>query len=228
MVTTYSSFPELDVFKELCSKAASNIANSDYDKDIFMNYITYKMFKKYYGDVEFSKLEELVEKYNLKIGEHSCNLKAMVANTKSRAFDYVWYPNNEDFSLPSRATSKSAGYDFFLPREVTVSADAPIFIGLGVKAYMQDNEYLALTIRSSLSKKMYILNGVGIIDSDYADNIDNGGEIGCMLQCYPGIPDVTLKKGERVLQGIFMDYKTTVLDVPRSNDRSGGFGSTGK
>jgi len=92
---------------------------------------------------------------------------------------------------------------------------------------MQEDEWLALYIRSSLSKKMYLLNGTGVIDSDYADNEDNGGEIGVMVQLYPNIEPVELKKGERIVQGIFQKYLPVALDIPRKAIRQGGFGSTG-
>lgn len=219
-----SSFPTLEEFKEFCSLEFENVSKS-YSKDIFINPITLNMAEQCYGEAEYTSLRTFLDKHGLRIGDHSQDIKSMAKS--SRTFDSVWYPQPDYIQLPTRGTACSAGYDFFLPKDVTVTSDEPVFIGLGVKAYMQEDEWLALYIRSSLSKKMYLLNGTGVIDSDYADNEDNGGEIGVMVQLYPGIEPVELKKGERIVQGIFQKYLTAALDIPRKAIRQGGFGSTG-
>lgn len=219
-----SSFPTLEEFKEFCSLEFENVSKS-YSKDIFINPITLNMAEQCYGEAEYTSLCAFIDKHDLRIGDHSQDIKSMAKS--SRTFDSVWYPQPDYIQLPTRGTARSAGYDFFLPKDVTVTSDEPVFIGLGVKAYMQEDEWLALYIRSSLSKKMYLLNGTGVIDSDYADNEDNGGEIGVMVQLYPGIEPVELKKGERIVQGIFQKYLTVALDIPRKAIRQGGFGSTG-
>lgn len=219
-----SSFPTLEEFKEFCSLEFENVSKS-YSKDIFINPITLSMAEQCYGEAEYTSLRAFLDKHGLRIGDHSQDIKSMAKS--SRTFDSVWYPQPDYIQLPTRGTACSAGYDFFLPKDVTVTSDEPVFIGLGVKAYMQADEWLALYIRSSLSKKMYLLNGTGVIDSDYADNEDNGGEIGVMVQLYPGIEPVELKKGERIVQGIFQKYLTVALDIPRKAIRQGGFGSTG-
>lgn len=219
-----SSFPTLEEFKEFCSLEFENVSKS-YSKDIFINPITLSMAEQCYGEAEYKSLRAFIDKHGLRIGDHSQDIKSMAKS--SRTFDSVWYPQPDYIQLPTRGTAGSAGYDFFLPKDVTVTSDEPVFIGLGVKAYMQEDEWLALYIRSSLGKKMYLLNGTGVIDSDYVDNEDNGGEIGIMVQLYPGIEPVELKKGERIVQGIFQKYLTGALDIPRKITRQGGFGSTG-
>lgn len=219
-----SSFPTLEEFKEFCSLEFENVSKS-YSKDIFINPITLNMAEQCYGEAEYTSLRSFIDKHGLRIGDHSQDIKSMAKS--SRTFDSVWYPQPDYIQLPTRGTARSAGYDFFLPKDITVTSDEPVFIGLGVKAYMQEDEWLALYIRSSLSKKMYLLNGTGVIDADYADNEDTGGEIGVMVQLYPGIEPVELKKGERIVQGIFQKYLTVALDIPRKAIRQGGFGSTG-
>jgi len=92
---------------------------------------------------------------------------------------------------------------------------------------MQKNEVLQMYPRSSLSfkKKLIKANSVGIIDSDYYNNTDNEGEIMLILYHF-GNEIVTISKGERIAQGIFMEY----LSVDNDNTdikRLGGFGSTG-
>ena len=98
----------------------------------------------------------------------------------------------------------------------------------GVKAYMQDDEFLGVHIRSSIAVKkgLALVNNVGIIDADYYNNEDNEGHI--MLGLFNTTDsDVTLPKGERVAQGIFYKYLTADGDNADAV-RGGGFGSTGE
>ena len=49
----------------------------------------------------------------------------------------------------------------------------------GVKAYIQDNEYLGIHIRSSMAVKRHLrlVNNEGIVDADYYNNPDNEGHL---------------------------------------------------
>ena len=93
---------------------------------------------------------------------------------------------------------------------------------------MELNEYLSIFIRSSLAfkKGLMLANSTGIIDCDYYNNPDNEGHI---MIAYYNTKDVpyTIKKGERIAQGIFMKYLTTDND-DASGIRMGGIGSTGQ
>jgi len=85
-------------------------------------------------------------------------------------------------------------------------------------------------IRSSMAikKGIRLVNNVGIIDADYYNNPDNEGHIMLAL-VNTGLEPMVLKKGERVAQGIFYKYLTTDDDKETEKEnRSGGFGSTGK
>lgn len=96
----------------------------------------------------------------------------------------------------------------------------------GIKAYMPDDWYLQLSVRSSLSNKHWLLlaNGTGIIDADYYNNVDNEGHI--YFQIINLLPfDVILKKGDCIGQGIFLQYGTVENDTAEG-ERVGGFGST--
>ena len=96
----------------------------------------------------------------------------------------------------------------------------------GIKAYMPDDWYLQLSVRSSLSNKHWLLlaNGTGIIDADYYNNPDNEGHI--YFQIINLLPfDVILKKGDCIGQGIFLQYGTCENDAA-DGERLGGFGST--
>lgn len=103
----------------------------------------------------------------------------------------------------------------------------PTLIPTGVKCYLGDNQYLQLSIRSSIALKNLILlaNGVGIIDSDYVDNPSNEGHI--MFQVLNLSPfDILIKKGDKIGQGIILSYGITE-DDDAEGERNGGFGSTG-
>lgn len=102
----------------------------------------------------------------------------------------------------------------------------PVLVKTGIKAYMPDNEVLILTNRSSNPKRgLYLANGVGTIDKDYVDNEDNEGHI--MFQFINlGQDDYMIEKGDKIGQGIFLEFKT-VDDDNASGSRVGGFGSTG-
>ena len=102
----------------------------------------------------------------------------------------------------------------------------PVLVPTGIKAYMGEDEYLQLANRSSNPLKRFLIlaNGVGIIDSDYYNNPDNEGHI--MFQFINfGLTDVTIKKGERIGQGLFLPFLKADQDVTNAA-RQGGFGSS--
>lgn len=70
-----------------------------------------------------------------------------------------------------------------------------------------------------------LANNTGIIDSDYYNNPDNEGHL--MIGLYnTGSEAITIQRGERIAQGIFMKYLTCDDDCAEGT-RLGGFGSTG-
>lgn len=134
-----------------------------------------------------------------------------------------------DTVLPKRKTAKSAGYDFVLPCDVRLNPrSVSAIIPTNVKASMPDDEVLMLYIRSSIGIKHHVTlaNGTGIIDADYFSNPDNDGNIGICLQNNSD-EIVSFKKGERIMQGIFVKYAVCDSDDTKEV-RKGGFGSTGK
>lgn len=134
-----------------------------------------------------------------------------------------------DIKLPVRSDVRSAGYDFFLPKDIIVLPGHKTLIFSDVKAYMQPDEILQIHIRSSLGIKQGLIlsNITGIIDSSYYSNPDNDGNIGLALLNTSGTA-IKLREGERVAQGIFIKYLTADNDQPTSEERKGGIGSSGK
>ena len=122
--------------------------------------------------------------------------------------------------LPKRATNGSAGYDFVAPYNVSVPPNGVATIYTDTRAYMPSDEVLKIYPRSSMAIKrgVTLLNDVAVIDSDFKD------EIVLALYNNSTIP-VTIKKGEKIAQGIFQKY-LTCGDEP-SVVRNGGIGSTG-
>ena len=149
---------------------------------------------------------------------------------KLRGFEKITKYADVEFQMPERKTQKSAGYDFCLPEDVVLEPGKLQLVPTGVKAYMQDDEYLGMHIRSSMAvkKRIMLVNNVGIIDADYYNNEDNEGHIMLAL-LNMGSEPVALTKGERVAQGIFYNYLVADGDAETEKEvRGGGFGSTSK
>lgn len=151
---------------------------------------------------------------------------------RKRGFEIAKGFEDKKINLPRRKTKYSAGYDVEAAEDTVIPSFkkgmAPTLIKTGIKAYMQDDEMLALYNRSSNPKKkgLILANSVGIIDKDYYENEDNDGHI--MFAFYNvKEEDVTIKKGECIGQAIFQKYLLTD-DDNAEGIREGGFGSTSK
>lgn len=148
---------------------------------------------------------------------------------RNRGFEIVSDFKDKHINLPTRKTSKSAGYDIEAAEDKIIKAGKMAVIATGLKAYMQDDEYLGIHIRSSLvfKKHLNLVNSQGVIDADYYNNEDNEGHIMIGLINF-GNEDVEITKGMRIAQAIF--YKFLIIDDEKKVDtiRSGGFGSTGE
>ena len=173
-----------------------------------------------------------------------------------RGFEIISAKQNDNLNLPKRQTHHAAGYDFEASEDFTIPSIwklnfmkvlwaikqqnttseemntaqkilKPFLVPTGIKAYMQDDEYLMLANRSSnpLKRSLILPNGVGIVDADYYNNENNEGEIFFQLINF-GLFDVHIKKGERIGQGIFMPYLIADNEAKDFQKRVGGFGST--
>lgn len=133
----------------------------------------------------------------------------------------------DEYNLPIRSTSQSAGYDFRTIQDFTIRPGEIVKIPTGIKVYMNPDEMLMLVVRSSVGFKynVRLCNQVGIIDSDYYNNETNEGNIWVSLQNH-GDKDFVVKKGEVFVQGIFTKYLITDNETESHQKRVGGFGST--
>lgn len=146
------------------------------------------------------------------------------------------FPNDENIEeiyngikLPKRATTGSAGYDFYTPKAFTLKPGETIKLPTGIRVRIDDGWVLKLYPRSGLGFKFRLQfnNTVGIIDSDYY-NSSNEGHIFCKItnDSNEG-KTVTLNVGDGFCQGIFVEYGITI-DDDADGKRDGGFGSTSK
>ena len=132
----------------------------------------------------------------------------------------VW----EKIQLPRRATTGSAGYDFYSPFSFCLQSGQSINIPTGIRAEMEDGWYLMILPRSGLSFRYgtRLANTASVIDADYYFS-DNEGHIFIKMSCSSNF---SLLSGDRFAQGIFLPYGIT-----RNDDavivRNGGVGSTG-
>ena len=126
----------------------------------------------------------------------------------------------ESYKLPSRSSSKTAGYDFYLLEDVTLHPGEIVKIPTGIKSYYEDDEVLLLIVRSSTGFKYNIrlVNQVGVIDSDYYNNSSNEGHLFTKVQNESN-ETYTFKAGDSLVQGVFMKYLTTVSDNNLEKER---------
>ena len=103
----------------------------------------------------------------------------------------------------------------------------PTLVSTGVKAYMQDNEWLGVYSRSGipLNSLLIVGNSIGVVDSDYYNNPSNEGEMFVQFINLSPFP-IKIRKGERIAQGIFHTFGKVDNDNA-TGERLGGHSSTG-
>ena len=132
-----------------------------------------------------------------------------------------------EIKLPSRATTGSAGYDFYSPVKFTLAPNETVKIATGIRVEIKEGWVLQIFPRSGLGFKYRLTldNTVGIIDSDYFYAENEGHIFIKMTNC--GAVPLTVEKGNAFAQGVFIPYGITEDDFC-SAIRRGGLGSTDK
>ena len=184
-----------------------------------------KVYGLKYGNNKSIKLDEIV-----KIAKAlDIDLNRLKGDQKMRGFELIEGMNGE---LPIKATIHSAGVDFIASADILIPAfrtkGEATLVPTGVKAFMQNDEYLQIFARSSIPVNLGLImsNGVGIVDADYYNNPKNEGHI--MIE-FNNLTNkhITIEKGTRIAQGIFNKVLPVTHGVRIKNDtRNGGFGST--
>ena len=131
--------------------------------------------------------------------------------------------------IPQRATAGSAGLDLraCLTEPVTLRKDEHAAIPTGLAVKVEDGFAAMLFARSGLAIKhgIGLLNGVGVVDSDYRGEI-RVGVINQFEEPY------TIEPGERIAQMVVMPVSLApvveVDELDETDRGAGGFGSTGR
>lgn len=134
-----------------------------------------------------------------------------------------------DAKLPERGSEGAEGFDLYAtgvePGEDMLSG----FIKTGIAIELPEGYYAELHLRSSTSKKLNLLNNVGIIDNDYR------GEIKLLVSVRQPFTPLTrvVEAGERVGQLLIKKSTAPEISFEFASELSetvrgeGGFGSTG-
>lgn len=150
----------------------------------------------------------------------------------------------ENIKLPTRATTGSAGYDFFMPIAIPpIIPGASAMIPTGIKCRINPGWVLLIMPKSGLGTryKMKLDNTTGVIDSDYYNCEKNEGHI--MVAFSNELPQVTttnpitqkpeipkelilqIPVGKAFVQGVFVPHGVAE-EAEVTAERTGGLGST--
>lgn len=136
---------------------------------------------------------------------------------------------DQAINLPKYATSGSAGLDLCacIEEPVIIDVNEVKAIPTGIAIELPSNNLAGFVFaRSGLASKhgICLVNGVGVIDSDYR------GEIICVLE-NRGKEKYKINPGDRIAQIVFMPIalaKLKIVDQLSATERGeGGFGSSG-
>ena len=134
---------------------------------------------------------------------------------------------NENAIMPSQGTLGSAAFDFYTIEDTSIDCGDTKVLKTGLSVEIPLGYYLAIYPRSSTGFKtpLRLSNSVGIIDSDYR------GEIGLIFTNTSNSTSYSIKKGERLAQGIIQkSIQCELLEVDELSEterNTGGIGSTG-
>jgi dUTP pyrophosphatase len=133
---------------------------------------------------------------------------------------------DKNLPLPTYATAGAVGFDLLCREDTEVAPRKQGLIPGNVIVRIPPGYMLLLTLRSSTPRRKGLLipHGVGIIDQDYCGE---GDEL--MVQVYNFRDEVvTIKRGERIAQGMFVPIiRVNWQEVEDMGRGRGGFGSTG-
>ena len=134
----------------------------------------------------------------------------------------------DNIKLPARATAGSAGYDFFLPYDITLKAGEEKLIVSGIRPYFKKGYGLFILSKSGLGtrSRLQLNTCISLIDSDYFYS-ENEGHMSFKIIHDSRDPKavLSLSAGKGYLQGVFVPFGITFSDKASAR-RNGGFGST--
>jgi len=133
--------------------------------------------------------------------------------------------------VPEYKSNLAAGFDFVALEDTHFELWETKLVRTGIAMDVGHGYQLEVRNRSGMALKtpMRVTNSPGTVDADYR------GEVYIMMTMVPtqmGYSSYTIKKGERIAQGVVMPAimaDVEVVDELGSTERgAGGFGSTGK
>ncbi len=133
---------------------------------------------------------------------------------------------DKSLPLPEYKTKGAAGFDLSARETTTIKAGEIDRIPLNIALEIPKGHFLLLAARSSTYKLgLTMINGIGVIDSDFRGNED---EFGFMVQNFTK-KTVVIEKGMRIAQGIIIKHeRASWKEVPKMKAKTrGGFGTTG-
>ena len=132
-------------------------------------------------------------------------------------------------TTPKHQTKFAAGADLIAAEDTIINPNQTVLVSTGyffseevLSKLQKYNLVVNLHARSSLAwkKNLLLMNGVGVIDADYSDEIK-------VMYRNVGLEPVKLEKGERIAQLVPLTYVSNIFEVIE-NERNGGFGSSGR
>ncbi|XP_023672961.1 deoxyuridine 5'-triphosphate nucleotidohydrolase isoform X1 [Paramormyrops kingsleyae] len=132
---------------------------------------------------------------------------------------------SENATIPTRGSTKAAGYDLYSAYEYTLAPMDKALVKTDIQIAVPPGCYGRVAPRSGLAAKNFIDVGAGVVDEDYR------GNVGIVLFNF-GKEAFQVKKGDRVAQLICERICYPELEEHESLDETargaGGFGSTGR
>lgn len=170
-------------------------------------------------------MKRIAKFYKVSFNQFKMDWEDTFPNTSLEEIENIY----NQIKLPKRATTGSAGYDFFSPIPIILAPSQTIKIPTGIRVEIEDGWVLKCYPRSGLGFKfrLQMNNTVGIIDSDYFHSSNEGHIFAKITNDTNEDKTVEIEQGTGFMQGIFVEYGIT-YDDEVSEIRDGGFGSTTK
>lgn len=170
-------------------------------------------------------MKRIAKFYKVSFNQFKMDWEDTFPNTSLEEIENIY----NQIKLPKRATTGSAGYDFFSPISIILAPSQTIKIPTGIRVEIEDGWVLKCYPRSGLGFKfrLQMNNTVGIIDSDYFHSSNEGHIFAKITNDTNEDKTVEIEQGTGFMQGIFVEYGIT-YDDEVSEIRDGGFGSTTK
>ena len=111
------------------------------------------------GNVHFEKVSFERFLRACRQSDSACGMRVAKEELVREVYDLI--------QLPRRATSGSAGYDFYVPYPCSFTPGISTFIPTGIRVSLEPNQFLMCVPRSGLGFKygMRLKNSTGIIDA---------------------------------------------------------------